>query len=82
MTTVTPAACLDLRGTPCPLNYVRARLALEGLAAGDWLQVDLDAGEPEEMVSQSLGGEGHHVRRADPCPADPTSVRLFIRRGG
>jgi TusA-related sulfurtransferase len=77
-----PAACLDLRGTPCPLNYVRARLALEGVAMGDWLQVDLDPGEPEEMVSQSLSGDGHQVLRADPPPVDPASVRLLIRRGG
>jgi TusA-related sulfurtransferase len=82
MTTAPPAARLDLRGTPCPLNYVRARLALESVAVGAWLQVDLDAGEPEEMVSQSLAGEGHQVRRADPPPADPASVRLLIRRGG
>jgi TusA-related sulfurtransferase len=82
MTTVTPTACLDLRGTPCPLNYVRTRLALEGVAVGEWLQVDLDAGEPEEMVSQSLEGEGHHVRRVDPQPAGPASVRLLIQRGG
>lgn len=82
MTTATPAACLDLRGTPCPLNYVRARLALEGVAVGDWLQVELDPGEPEEMVSQSLAGDGHHVLPADPPPADPAIVRLLIRRGG
>jgi TusA-related sulfurtransferase len=82
MTAPAPTACLDLRGTPCPLNYVRARLALERLHQGDWLQVDLDAGEPEEMVSQSLGGDGHPVLRADPQPENPASVRLLIQRGG
>ena len=43
---------LDLRGTPCPLNFIRTKLALEKLSAGEWLQVDLDA-EPEEMVTSS-----------------------------
>lgn len=79
----TPASCLDLRGTPCPLNYVRARLALEALPLGSWLQVDLDPGEPEEMVTASLRGDGHHVRPCDPPPAvETTAVRLLIRRGG
>jgi TusA-related sulfurtransferase len=82
MNAIRPASRLDLRGTPCPLNYVRARLALEGLSVGDWLQVDLDRGEPEEMVSQSLRGEGHHVELADPPPTEDRSVRLLIRRGG
>jgi TusA-related sulfurtransferase len=78
-----PEASLDLRGTPCPLNYVRARLALESLPPGSWLQVDLDSGEPEEMVTESLRGEGHQVRRADDPPAaEPPAVRLLIQRGG
>jgi TusA-related sulfurtransferase len=83
MSDAIPAACLDLRGTPCPLNYVRARLALEPLPVGSWLQVDLDPGEPEEMVTMSLRGDGHHVRQVDPpAGAEPPFVRLLIRRGG
>ncbi|MEB3242234.1 MAG: sulfurtransferase TusA family protein [Cyanobacteriota bacterium] len=78
-----PEACLDLRGTPCPLNYVRSRLALERLPIGGWLQVDLDPGEPEEMVSESLSGDGHAVRRVEPgLPAGESGVRLLIQRGG
>lgn len=75
----TPALGLDLRGTPCPVNFIRARLALEKLAAGAWLQLDLDRGEPEHMVSEGLRGEGHHVQ----CePLDAAAVRLLIRRHG
>ncbi|MFN9623550.1 MAG: sulfurtransferase TusA family protein [Cyanobacteriota bacterium] len=77
-----PASRLNLRGTPCPMNYVRARLALEGVPVGDWLQVDLDPGEPEETVRQSLRGDGHHVEAADPPTAEEGLVRLLIRRGG
>ncbi len=75
----TPAACLDLRGTPCPVNFIRGRLALEKLAPGAWLQLDLDRGEPEQMVSEGLRGDGHHVQ----CqPLDAAAVRLLIRRHG
>jgi TusA-related sulfurtransferase len=87
MSAPTPEACLDLRGTPCPLNYVRSRLALERLPLGSWLQVDLDAGEPEEMVAESLRGEGHQVFEGQPLPseggaASGAAVRLLIQRGG
>ena len=79
----TPEACLDLRGTPCPLNYVRSRLALERLPVGSWLQVDLDSGEPEDMVVGSLRSDGHEVCQVPlPTPQDGPTVRLLIRRGG
>jgi TusA-related sulfurtransferase len=80
MSQPSPEACLDLRGTPCPLNYVRSRLALERLPMGAWLQVDLDAGEPEEMVAEGLRGEGHQVVQGQAL--ESTAVRLLIQRGG
>ena len=45
-----PDHYLDLRGTPCPTNFIRCRLALEAMGPGQHFQVDLDRGEPEEMV--------------------------------
>ena len=56
-----PAAKLDLRGIPCPLNFIRTKLALERLATGQILQVDLDRGEPQQQVSQGLEGGAHGV---------------------
>jgi TusA-related sulfurtransferase len=73
-----PAAVLDLRGTPCPLNFIRTRLALEKIAVGEELQVDLDAGEPEQMVSEGVRGDGHAVHS---IPLDDGAVRLRILRG-
>ncbi len=52
---------IDLRGTPCPLNYVRCKLALEDLEISDSLLVILDKGEPQEMVIPGLINEGHKV---------------------
>tara|TARA_B100000242_G_scaffold101948_1_gene70239 strand:+ start:350 stop:580 length:231 start_codon:yes stop_codon:yes gene_type:complete len=45
---------LDLRSVPCPLNVVKIKLALEKLAKNQQLIVDLDKGEPEEMVFNNL----------------------------
>jgi TusA-related sulfurtransferase len=52
---------LDLRGVPCPLNWVKTRLALEQLEPGAQLVVELDAGEPIESVPASARDEGHDV---------------------
>ena len=53
---------LDLSGVPCPMNWVRTKLALEELAPGDTLMVVLDDGEPLESVPSSAREDGHLVR--------------------
>ena len=45
---------LDLKSVPCPLNIVKIKLALEKLSKNEQLIVELDKGEPEEMVLNNL----------------------------
>ena len=52
---------LDLTGVPCPMNWVQTKLALEELAPGDSLVVELDEGEPIESVPRSAREDGHEV---------------------
>lgn len=57
----TPDAQMDLRGTPCPINFVRTKLRLQQMAPGQLLEVWLDPGEPIEQVPDSLAMEGHTI---------------------
>ncbi len=50
---------LDLKSIPCPLNIVKIKLALEKLTSKDYLLVELDKGEPEEMVQNNLKQMGY-----------------------
>jgi TusA-related sulfurtransferase len=52
---------LDLRGTPCPINFVRTKLKLEQMSPGSLLEVWLDGGEPIEQVPDSLAMEGYQI---------------------
>jgi TusA-related sulfurtransferase len=54
-------ATLDLTGVACPMNWVRTKLALEGLPPGEALTVRLDAGEPLDSVPRSAREDGHAV---------------------
>ena len=56
-----PHMQLDLRGTPCPINFVRTKMKLEQMDAGDLLEVWLDAGEPIEQVPDSLKMAGYTI---------------------
>jgi TusA-related sulfurtransferase len=69
---------LDLRGTPCPLNLIRARLTLETLPPNSALYLDLDRGEAEHSVTAGLRTSGHSVL-VQPHPEDPEAVRLVVR---
>jgi TusA-related sulfurtransferase len=61
----TSQAQLDLRGTPCPINFVRTKLRLDQMAPGDLLEVWLDPGEPMEQVPDSLAMAGHQIERIE-----------------
>jgi tRNA 2-thiouridine synthesizing protein A len=56
---------VDLRGVPCPLSFVRAKLQLEKIASGETLEVWLDRGEPIEQVPNSLIVDGHTVKQIE-----------------
>jgi TusA-related sulfurtransferase len=53
---------LDLRGTPCPINFVRTKLRLEQMSPDAVLEVWLDSGEPIEQVPNSLKIEGYNLQ--------------------
>jgi TusA-related sulfurtransferase len=55
------SALLDLRGTPCPINFVRTKMKLAQMTPGSLLEVWLDAGEPIEQVPDSLRMEGYPI---------------------
>ncbi len=58
-------AQLDLRGTPCPINFVRTKLRLEQMTPGSVLEVWLDPGEPMEQVPDSLTMAGYAVEQIE-----------------
>ena len=56
---------MDLKSIPCPLNIVKIKLALEGLSPNQDLIVELDKGEPEEMVFKNLKEMGYLFKQIE-----------------
>jgi TusA-related sulfurtransferase len=53
---------LDLRTTKCPLNFVKAKLALEKLPVGAVLEVWILADSQSALnIPQSIQQEGHKI---------------------
>ena len=68
---------LDLRGVICPYNFVKTKLKLETMKAGQVLAVILDEGDPIRNVPRSVSDDGHQVLRQDPCDH---FYRVMIRK--
>ncbi|MCC7201559.1 MAG: sulfurtransferase TusA family protein [Nitrospirae bacterium] len=52
---------LDLKGVACPYNFVKTKLKLEEMDAGQVLQIIIDEGEPYKNVPRSVLNEGHKI---------------------
>jgi TusA-related sulfurtransferase len=52
---------LNLRGVACPMNFVKTKLFLDKMQAGEVVKVLLDPGEPVESVTTSIRQEGHEI---------------------
>tara|TARA_B000000557_G_C20597238_1_gene368155 strand:+ start:444 stop:674 length:231 start_codon:yes stop_codon:yes gene_type:complete len=66
---------LDLKCIPCPLNVVKVKLALEKLSPNQDLIIELDKGEPEEMVQKTLKEMGYLFKR---IKEDKNSIKIQI----
>ena len=67
------AHTLDVTDVTCPLTWVRTKLALERLEAGEELVVRCRAGEALENVPRSAAEAGHDVA------VEGTLVRIVRR---
>lgn len=73
---------LDITTDVCPLTFVRAKLCVERMNAGQTVEVRLSAGEPLENVPRSLQEIGHEI--VDLRPENPDRPdgphRLRVRK--
>jgi sulfite reductase (ferredoxin) len=70
----------DLRGVACPLNYVKTKLKLEMMEAGERLEVWLDAGEPIKNVPMSLKNDGHRVLLQEALEPEAAHYRVLVEK--
>jgi sulfite reductase (ferredoxin) len=76
----TSASVYDLRGVACPLNYVKTKLKLEMMDAGEQLEVWLDAGEPIKNVPMSLKNDGHIVHLQEALEPEAAHYRILVEK--
>jgi len=79
MSESTIDTAIDITGETCPMTFVRTRLAIDRLAAGEVLVVRLRGEEPWRNVTGNCAALGHAILRDEP---GEDGVRMvWIRKG-
>ncbi len=65
MTDIKIDQTLNLKGTPCPMNFVKTKLKLEEMNVAEVLEVILDDGDPIKNVTGSVKEEGHKILKVE-----------------
>lgn len=73
-----PDTTIDITGEICPMTFVRTRLALDRLRAGQVLCVRLSGDEPRRQVPATAAAQGHQVLSRHDLDGITT---LLIRKG-
>jgi len=71
---------LDVSTDTCPMTFVRARLQLDRMAAGEVLELRYRGEEPRRNLARSLDEQGHLVLQHEHAPDG--SGWIIIRKGG
>ena len=74
---------IDITSEVCPLTFVKTKLLIESMAAGETAEVRLKGCEPLENVPRSVTEHGHTVLSLEPESPDQGAYgvhRLCLRK--
>ena len=70
---------VDITDVVCPVNFVKAKVAIEELEVGQVLSVHMNDGEPVQNVPRSMKEEGHKVLKLN--KNDNGTFDLIVEKG-
>ena len=75
-----PQYSLDISAEVCPLTFVKTKLLLENMAAGEVACIRLGSGEPLDNLPRTLRDQGHSVLDLRPEQPGATIYRLLVKK--
>jgi len=69
---------VDIKGEHCPFTFVRSKLALETMKAGEILEIITDHEPATQNVPRSMENEGHKL--LDLQKINDTDWRIIIQK--
>lgn len=77
--TIKPDTEIDIRGEVCPYTFVKSKLKLETMNAGEVLRVIIDHEPATKNVPRSMESEGHQIVAA-PNKINDTDWDFFVKK--
>lgn len=71
---------IDITDVICPITFVKAKVAIEGLEQGQILEIKMKEGEPIQNVPRSFKDEGHRVVSVE--NNDDSTFTIFVEKDG
>jgi tRNA 2-thiouridine synthesizing protein A len=71
---------LDVSADTCPMTFVRARLRLDRMQAGEILEIRFRGEEPRQNLHRSLAEQGYTILLME--FGEDGNGRLQVRKGG
>lgn len=71
---------VDVSTDTCPMTFVRARLRLDRMQAGEILEIRFRGEEPRRNLPRSLAEQGHAVLLME--FEEDGAGRLLVKKGG
>ena len=70
---------VDITDVVCPMTFVKAKVAIESIDAGQVLEIHMNGGEPIQNVPRSMKDEGHKV--LDVQANDDGTFNILVKKG-
>lgn len=77
---MTVMQLVDVSADTCPMTFVRARLRLDRMQAGEVLEIRFRGEEPRRNLPRSLAEQGHAVLLME--FEEDGAGRLLVKKGG
>ena len=71
---------VDVSADTCPMTFVRTRLRLDGMEAGEVLEVRFKGEEPRQNLHRSLIEQGHSILFME--FGEDGAGKLLVRKAG
>jgi len=77
---MTGMQMVDVSADTCPMTFVRARLRLDRMQAGETLEIRFQGEEPRRNLHRSLAEQGHSILLME--FDEVGGGRLLVKKGG
>lgn len=77
---MTAMQLVDVSADTCPMTFVRARLRLDRMLAGEILEIRFRGDEPRQNLHRSLAEQGHSILLME--FQEDGNGRLLVKKAG